>query len=196
MLLGVRVLEREGGGKETNRALAGIPGVVSQTTSGTNALFCSQSSVESSAHLLKASLHGNERSHQHTDSTSTSTHHTAALVAPPHSTMLSGMRVARVGSNTLRRNAGVIRPRHAAAAAAGSAGELHSSQHTPLPLAATAGATTTRRAFSTARAALPKASELPSYVLNCPETQVTTLPNGLRVASEVRPSTSTSHCGV
>ena len=36
------------------------------------------------------------------------------------------------------------------------------------------------------RANVPTAKELPSYVLNCPETQVTTLPNGLRVASEVR----------
>lgn len=36
------------------------------------------------------------------------------------------------------------------------------------------------------RASVPTAKELPSYVLNCPETQVTTLPNGLRVASEVR----------
>ncbi|CAM9668469.1 unnamed protein product, partial [Laminaria digitata] len=34
------------------------------------------------------------------------------------------------------------------------------------------------------RASVPTAKELPSYVLNCPETQVTTLPNGLRVASE------------
>lgn len=32
---------------------------------------------------------------------------------------------------------------------------------------------------------VPMARALPSYVLNCPETQVTTLPNGLRVASEV-----------
>ena len=36
------------------------------------------------------------------------------------------------------------------------------------------------------RVSVPTAAELPSYVLNCPETQVTTLPNGLRVASEVR----------
>lgn len=28
-------------------------------------------------------------------------------------------------------------------------------------------------------------NNLPDYVLNCPETRVTTLPNGLRVASEV-----------
>lgn len=33
--------------------------------------------------------------------------------------------------------------------------------------------------------AAPAAKALPSYVLNCPETEVTTLPNGLRVASEV-----------
>ncbi|CAN0015054.1 unnamed protein product [Ectocarpus sp. 12 AP-2014] len=100
--------------------------------------------------------------------------------------MLSGMKVAKVGSNTLRRSAGVIRPRHAVTAAA--AGELHSSQQTSLLLATasptTTTTTTTRRPFSAARAALPIASELPSYVLNCPETQVTTLPNGLRVASE------------
>ena len=36
-----------------------------------------------------------------------------------------------------------------------------------------------------ASVAAPAAKALPSYVLNCPETQVTTLPNGLRVASEV-----------
>lgn len=49
-----------------------------------------------------------------------------------------------------------------------------------------------RRGFASLRAqtaespaALAKVNDLPSYVLNCPETQVTTLPNGLRVASEV-----------
>lgn len=48
-----------------------------------------------------------------------------------------------------------------------------------------------RRGFASLRAqtaespaALAKVNDLPSYVLNCPETQVTTLPNGLRVASE------------
>lgn len=43
-----------------------------------------------------------------------------------------------------------------------------------------------RQLSTTMKAAeTPSAKALPSYILNCPETQVTTLPNGLRVASEV-----------
>lgn len=102
-------------------------------------------------------------------------------------TMLSGKRALDAGSTTLRRNGGLIRPRNALASSVG-AGDLQ--QQTPL---GAAGATA-RRSFSAMQAPLPKASALPSYVLNCPETQVTTLPNGLRVASEVRLARSLCGC--
>lgn len=84
--------------------------------------------------------------------------------------MLSGKRVAEA----VRRGGGLIRPRNAASSV----------------VASSRGVVGAARGFSAAQQAqqqLPKASALPSYVLNCPETQVTTLPNGLRVASEVRP---------
>lgn len=86
--------------------------------------------------------------------------------------MLSGKRVA----DAVRRGGGLIRPRNGVTSvAANSRGVVAG--------AGAAGA----RGFSAAQAQVPQASALPSYVLNCPETQVTTLPNGLRVASEVRP---------
>ncbi|CAM9268685.1 unnamed protein product, partial [Hapterophycus canaliculatus] len=94
--------------------------------------------------------------------------------------MLSGKRALEAGSTTLRRNSGLIRPRNALAPSVG-AGEPGGRQQQSALVASGAVA---RRGFSALQAPLPKASALPSYVLNCPETQVTTLPNGLRVASE------------
>jgi len=85
------------------------------------------------------------------------------------------------GSQTLRRGSGLIRPRNAAPL-------IFAADSRESPQASLRGgsaAAAARRRFSAAP--LPKASALPSYVLNCPETQVTTLPNGLRVASEVGP---------
>lgn len=81
--------------------------------------------------------------------------------------MLSGKRVAEA----VRRGGGLIRPRIAAASVAADS-------HGVVGVGAARG-------FSASQAQMPRASALPSYVLNCPETQVTTLPNGLRVASEV-----------
>lgn len=103
--------------------------------------------------------------------------------------MLSGKRVAEVGSQTLRRGSGLIRPRNATPLVA-AADALVSPQAS---LRGGAGVAA-RRQFSAAP--LPKASALPSYVLNCPETQVTTLPNGLRVASEVGPDSIRSFCAI
>jgi mitochondrial-processing peptidase subunit beta len=40
------------------------------------------------------------------------------------------------------------------------------------------------RLHQAAKAAAPSAASFPDYVLHCPETKVTTLPNGLRVATE------------
>lgn len=104
--------------------------------------------------------------------------------------MLSGKRAFEAGSTTLRRNGGggLIRPRNALASTVGTPGAPSTLLRQQSSLGAVgAAAAAARRGFSASQAApLVKASALPSYVLNCPETQVTTLPNGLRVASEVR----------
>ncbi|CAM9789232.1 unnamed protein product [Scytosiphon promiscuus] len=94
--------------------------------------------------------------------------------------MLSGKRAFEAGSTTLRRNGGLIRPRNSLASSVVAVGSGAREQQSPLGAPGAAA----RRGFSASPAPLPKASALPSYVLNCPETQVTTLPNGLRVASE------------
>lgn len=86
--------------------------------------------------------------------------------------MIAGRRAAAAGTKSIRRQVDPIITRSA------TLSTLHTRP-------AVESGRTRRRSSSLRGVEAPTAKSLPAYVLNCPETQVTTLPNGLRVASEV-----------